>query len=1083
MLQLSTPQRRIKAGLTAPSVRSFNLLLSFLLFEARKPRLVLCLFSQITSNSLPVDPRTHSLVARALVRSRRFHDAGRFISRAPLDFGFRRSLVESLIRRLCVAERNPDGALCLLQECVRNRGVFPSLGSFRSVVAAFCSLGRLDRAVEVLEAAADKKDRILTDNFVCSSIISGFSRIGEPALGLEFYERARKVDGFLPNLVTVTTVVDALCREGRINEACDLVRNMEDQGMALDAVLYSCLIDGYLKRGDLMEGLRKHKLMVDKGITPDVVSYTSIIDGLCKEGNVEKVIGFLEEMESKGAHANVVTFTAVIRGFCRRNKLEEAFHALRKVEELGFVADEFAYSVLIDGLCRKGDLDRVFSLLEELEKKEIKVGTVTYNTLINSLCKAGQASKANEISKGFAGDNFTYATLLHGYLKEMDVAGILEVKRRLDESGIVPDIVTCNVLIKALFMAGMIQDGCKLFDELPEMGLSANSITYCTVIDGYCKVGLIEKALMVFDECRRDSLFASASTHNCIIRGLCRQNMSEIAMEVFEDLVERNLSPDLITCRMLIRAIFGKGDGEAVLRFIHRMEKLEPELLVLICNEAIVFLCTKGCFSAALDVYILLRIRFLAVMSKSYNVLLKSLLRIGDKQIAELVISEFIKIYGTFEPQMTNAMFLYLSKKNVEKAIRFLNIKCISVGALTTVIDTLNKEGRVEDAYQFLLQSEENGVPVDVFVYSLVVDGLCKSGYLERALDLCGSMKKKGIYPNVVIYNSVINCLCQQGCLTEAFRVFDSLENLSVPPTVVTYSTLIGALSREGFLDDASQLFKRMISKGIIPNTPVFNKLITGYCNCGLVEEALDLLSDLEKNCSSPDDYTIAAILNGFCQRGDIEGALGFFTENKTRGCFPDFLGFMNLVEGLFAKGRMEEARSILRVMLQRAEIVDLINNAGDELHVESLDSLLSLACEQGRIKEVILVLNEISYLSISSARSDSGRVFLKLKELHGSGVVDTENKIDGRDDAHHLLSADVHGTNMKDGFREKVDGDNDKEINEYLTRKPLGYDFATYYSIISLLCQRGDLQKANEAARTILQNPEKVFNPSIPTL
>ena len=149
-------------------------------------------------------------------------------------------------------------------------------------------------------------------------------------------------------------------------------------------------------------------------------------------------------------------------------------------------------------------------------------------------------------------------------------------------------------------MAGMIQNSCKLFDELPKMGLSANSITYCTVIDGYCKVGLIEKALMVFDECRRDSLFASASTHNCIIRGLCRQYMSEIAMEVFEDLVERNLSPDLITCRMLIRAIFGKGDGEAVLRFIHRMEKLEPELLILIFNDALVLLCTKGCFSGCI---------------------------------------------------------------------------------------------------------------------------------------------------------------------------------------------------------------------------------------------------------------------------------------------------------------------------------------------------------------------------------------------------------------------------------------------------------------------------------------------------
>ncbi|CAL9191347.1 unnamed protein product [Musa hybrid cultivar] len=335
-------------------------------------------------------------------------------------------------------------------------------------------------------------------------------------------------------------------------------------------------------------------------------------------------------------------------------------------------------------------------------------------------------------------------------------------------------------------------------------------------------------------------------------------------------------------------------------------------------------------------------------------------------------------------------------------------------------------------------------------------------------------MKRKGIYPNVVIYNSVINGLCQQGCLTEAFRIFDSLENLF-------YASYNCALSREGFLDDASQLFKRMIIKGIMPNTSVFNKLISGYCSCNWLKKPW-ISSQIWKRIVNPDDYTIAAILNGFCQRRDIEGALGFFTEAKTRGYFSDFLGFMNLIDGLLAEGMMEEARSILRDILKRAEIVDLINNAGDELHVESLDSLLSLACEQRRLKEVILVLNEISYLSISSTRSNSGRVFLKLKELHGSGVLDTENMIVGRG-VHRLLVADVHGTNIKGGFIVKVDEDSDKEINEYLMEKPLGYDFATYYSIISLLCQRGDLQKANEAARTILQNPEKVFNPSIPTL
>ncbi|XP_042377580.1 pentatricopeptide repeat-containing protein At5g57250, mitochondrial-like isoform X1 [Zingiber officinale] len=1070
MPRLSTPQNQMKTGLLRPSVRSLNLLLLFL-HRARKPSLALHLFSQITSNSILVHPYAHSLVTRTLLQSGRFQEAKRFIFRAESDFGFtpKSSLFESLIHGLCVAEQNPDEALAILQECIQHHNFCPSVGIYRAVVSAFGSQGRFDRAVQILEAIGDEKNLFLTDNFICSSIISGFSRNGVPALGLEFYERA-KVAGLDPNLVTFTTVVDALCREGRIDEACNLVRKMEDNGMVLDVVLYTCLIDGYMKRGEIMEGLRKHKFMMETGINPDAVSYTSIIDGLCKEGSVEKVIGFLTEMENHDIQPNLVTYTTIIRGFCLRNKLEEALCLLRKAEELSFVADEFLYSIMIDGFCRRGDLDGAFNMLEKMEKKEIKVGSVTYNTVINSLCKIGQINKANEISNGFVNDNFTYSILLHGYLKETNVGGILEVKRKLDESGVICDIVTCNVLIKSFFMVGMVEDACKLFNELPSMGLVPNSITYSTVIDGYFKEGLVEKALMLFNEYQRNSTFTSSSIHDYMIKGLCRHGMTKAAIKVFEDLVEKSVFPDATTCRMLIQTIFSEGNGDSLWRFVHRVENIDPELLSLICNDVVLFLCKKGHFPIALNVYMLLRMKYLPVKSKSYDVLLEGLSRIGDEHTAEIIMGEFIKQYGTFASDRSSAIFLYLCKKSVDKAIHFLKFKSRRI--LATTIESLKKKGRIEDAYKFLLQSEENGVSLDLFVYSIVVDGLCKSGYLEKALDLCATMKKKGVHPNIVIYNSVINGLCQQGCLTEAFRVFDSLEKLIIPPTIVTYSTLIGALSRQGFLDDASKLLKRMINKGVIPNTYVYNKLINGYCSFGLVDKAMELLSDLEKSCLNPDAFTIASIMSGYCQQGDVESCLSFFIQCKSRGHFPDFLGFMSLIKGFFAKGRQEEARGMLREMLKSEEITKLINAAGNELHLESLQNLLSVACEQGKIEEVIPILNEISCMFFSSTRFNGHRMFTKLNKLHDSDMLDMKAEKTEGTHIHHPESN--RESRPEHELSLKFNIDKDKEAHEYQIVKPQGYDFATYYSTISSLCRRGDLQKANIAIRAMLQDKKK---------
>ncbi|ONK62759.1 uncharacterized protein A4U43_C07F7840 [Asparagus officinalis] len=1045
----------VKLGIT-PSTKTLNLFLSFLL-KSQKPNLLLHLFSQISSNSIKINSKTCSLVAQSLLELHQF-EAEEITSCAErFNFVLKRGIWNSVIQCICVKEENPERAFSILSQCIENYGIFPSSATFRPLVLKFSSQGKMERAIEVLELMRSEKFGYTFDNVICSSVVSGFSRIGKPELGLKFYEEAEKANGFKPNLVTCTAIVDALRKKGRIDEARESVRRMEDKGVVLDAVLYSSLICGYFKKGISTEGLRTHRLMVEKGIAPDVVSYTNLIDGLCKEGSVEKVIGFLDAMEKNGMKPNLITYTILLQGFCMRGKLEEAFCVLKRMEEFGLVLDEFVFAIFIDGLCRKGDVDRVFSLLEEMERKGIKVGSVTYNTVINGLCKSGKTSKADEISRGYFGDNFTYSTLLQGYTKEKDVDGVMETKRRLEEAGICKDVVTFNVLIKALFMVGMIEDARVLFKEMPNMGVIANSVTYCTMIDGLCKKGEMEEALEVFQEYRRIFPLLDAASPVCIIRGLCKEHMMEMATEVFKEFAAKHLVSDSITYRNLIKAQFRAGNGEGVLKFIHAIDEVEPELLTSICNDALIFLCRKGSFTAALAACIFMRRKRLSVTSKSYYVLLKCLIRSGNKLITELVMCDCIKVNGPFEPRMINILSLYLCKKNVEEAVSFLadkNKKDVNVSVLTATVDALKKEGRSMDALNFLMDAQRNGAVIDVVVCSTVVDGLCKEGRIEKALDLCANMNSMGIHPNIVVCNSLINGLCQQGCLIEAFRFFDSLETNGLFPTNITYGTLIGVLSREGFMEDAEELFKKMILKGITPNTQIYNSLISGYSSFGLIEKSLKLLQELEESGLQADAFTISSVIRGYCQKGETQGAYGFFNEYKRRGFSPDLLGFLILVEGLFVKTRMKEARDVLRDMLQCEEVVDVIDRTGNEHQVDSLVSLLNLFCEQGRIQEAICVISEVGSEAFPSWRSRDTNRLKQIKQLQKIGSLDitTEEKV------------------PNNGLCE-ISDKKDTNVGNYelLFEKSLPYDYDASFSIIASLCSRGELQKANNAVKTML--------------
>ncbi|KAL5978009.1 hypothetical protein ACLOJK_037032 [Asimina triloba] len=1043
----STATTILKSGFTPTSKPLNRLLLS--LSRARRFALVCHVFYQMSANNLRGDRLTYSIVSQA---------------------------EKALLKHPTHSKQQKDPERAAL-----------SFLRLRSLILTFTSHGKMDRALAVLEMMPDAP----LDDFVCSSMISGFCKIGKPEIALAFYNNAVENGFSQPGLVTYTALASALCQQGRIDELPNLVCEMEKKGVALDAVFYSTWISHCFQEGDVVEALQRHRLMAESGVTADTVNYTNLVDGFSKEGIVEKAVGFLNTMNKSGLRPNLVTYTSIMRGLCQKGRLEEAFGVLQKVEEMGIGANEVAYAVLIDGFCKVGNLDQAFCLFKEMESKGIVQGIVTCNVLIDGLCKAGRTDEANKISWGILGDNFTYSSLMHSYIKEGNMPGVLETMRRLEESGILVDVATCNVLIRAFFELGKYEDAFRLYKGMAEMGLVANSITSYSMIDGLCRLGRMNEALEIFFHSDWEApSVRNIMSYNCVIRGLCRKGMVDLATDVFHKLYKRGLYPCATTCMDLIKAKFERTGGGSVLELIEELEVLDMYTYGFVCNKVISFLCTKGSVDDASKLCISMRREGLVVRSECYSSMFKGLLRKGNELLFQLMLSLYIKEYNISDSMGTKILFPYLCQKDVNKALHFFvderKKEVISIGMLTDAIDALIRKGRVNDAHKLFKEAEGNGMTLDVVVYSIMVNGMCKEGRIEEALYLCMRMRKKGILPNIVIYNSVIYALCRQGCLVAAFRLFDSLDKHGILPTNATYTTLIGALATEGFLEDATKLFKRMVVKGLSPTTHLYNFLIAGYCQFGSMDEALKLLSSMERSCQHPDPFTVSALINRCCQTADLEAALGFFGEFRRKGLLPDYLGFLNLIKGLCTKGRMEEARSILIEMLQNELMVEMINKVGDCVKIESLVSFLNLLCEQGSIQEATGVLGEVGSLIFPRKTRADSRVTTNLGKIEDGDLVLNHGLLDSaasgigcelgeklafRKDSYFSLEHDMGYLNVNTSDKHQ----NHSSTNSYDLRETFPLcNFDVYYSIITSLCSKGELKKANSTARKMLLDFEE---------
>ncbi|CAN1821171.1 Pentatricopeptide repeat-containing protein At5g57250, mitochondrial [Linum perenne] len=966
---------------------------------------------------------------------------------------------DCLIRLVCINGKDPEKAFSLLRESLTDYGVLPSSFTFSSLIHSFSSQGKLSRAIEVLELMTGESVKYPYNNFVCSSVISGFSKIGKPELAFGFFQDALSVGALKPNVVTYTALATALSNLSRVNELSELACRMVKEGLALDIVFYSTWISGYCFQGMLMDALRKHWEMARTGIGSDAICDTILIDGLTKQGNVEKAVGFLLKMVETGLQPDLVTYSTLMLGFCRKGKVVEACSLFETVKNSGIKLDEYVYAILVDGLCRQGNFKRVSKMLDEMEIKAIRPSIRTYNTLINGLCSAGKTTEADELSKGIDVDIVTYSTLLHGYIEEANAVRILEIIKRSKDAGIRMDVIMCNILIRANFMVGAFEEAYNLYKGMQVMDLVADSVTYCTMIDGYCKVDRVDEALEIFDEFRRKSI-SSVACYNCLISWLCKKNMVDMATEVFFELIEKGLRLDVGIYMILLKATL-KESSDRVLNLIDRIESLGLGIFGTLCDCTISLLCKRDSVICATNVYIAARKNCSILSSKSYYSLLRKLTRQRHSQLSLPILSSFVKQYGLIELRVNKILLHFLCLKNIPRALKFhssMKENNPSVSLPVSVLKALTKNNGVLAAYELIMGAKDNIPDMDMVDCSIVVDGLIKGGHIIKALDICDWAETKQIALNIITYNSLINGLSRHGCLLEAFRLFDSLERMNLRPSEVTYATLIDSLCREGYLMDAQQLVDRMVLSGYKRSAHVYNSLLNGYCLTGQVEEALKILRGMDVEHLTPDQFAVSAVINGYCQKGDMEQALRFFFECQLKARSPDFLGFLFLIKGLRTKGRMEEARSILREMLKSESVLELLNNVDNLAQTDSIYTFLVSLCDQGSIKEAVMVLDEVSAMIYPhSKRYGLQHEQEDLRQLTES-MAFSPVAHQGRTDLN-VPYCDMEGVDntLEYGYDPKGGSESNS--------------FDLYSSLIVSHCSKGELGEANRLAKEMLIN------------
>ncbi|XP_054806955.1 pentatricopeptide repeat-containing protein At5g18950-like [Prosopis cineraria] len=396
-----------------------------------------------------------------------------------------------------------------------------------------CYIRRLSRG-GMVEEAVNIFGKLKNVGF-CPSVatwnasLSACLKAGRTDLVWTLYEQMM-VSDVIANIdvETIGYLIQAYCDDNKVSEGYQLLRQILEDGLCPDNVVFNTLISGFCKDEQHARVSELLHIMIAKGRSPDIFTYQEIINGLLKGRKNIEGFRIFNDLKDRGYFPDRVMYTTIIKGLCDMGWLGEArklwFEMIRK----GLLPNEYTYSVMINKYCRIGDFDEARKLYKEMCDKGYEETTVTCNTMISGLCFHGRTDEAQRLFE------------------------------EMSQKGIVCDIITYNSLISGLFKKGKLAEAKQLFNELLAKGLEPSTSSITTLIKRLCEVGDTQEAIRFWKDMVCRNWEPTVSTYDYIVTGLCEQGYFTEAMEWLLEMLNRKLKPQKQTFEILIQCLLKK---------------------------------------------------------------------------------------------------------------------------------------------------------------------------------------------------------------------------------------------------------------------------------------------------------------------------------------------------------------------------------------------------------------------------------------------------------------------------------------------------------------------------------------------
>ncbi|KAL5722959.1 hypothetical protein ACHQM5_006413 [Ranunculus cassubicifolius] len=587
----------------------------------------------------------------------------------------------------------------------------------------------------------------------------------------------------------VSVLIDEHCKRKKFEEAQQLLNEFWDSRKISLENSYAIWTNNLIKAGNLdgaLDFLRGKRLL--EGYVPGIYRYNSLIYKLLMENRLDDVSDLLMEMMEENLSPDKATMNAALCFFCKAGMVDVALELYYSRSEFGLSANIMSYNYLINTLCGDGSVDEAYRVLKDSIKDGYFPGKKTASILADALCREGKLDK----------------------MKELIIMAL--------ELNIMPSDAVCVKFISALCRSRMVEDGYRIYSELSGMKKLSSRFTYFDLVRGFNRVNRGDMAARLLIEMQDYGFRPTRNLYRDVICCICAMENPEIH---FFKLLEMQLAREVSDPSVYNFFIDGAGHAQRpdlakeVFEMMGRngiLHNSDSKILMLqsylknghiadalnlygdLCkdclpgrrlnNSMVVGLSKANKPGLALEILRDLREKKFLPSKECYEELVQSFCSNQNYDMAVEVIEDLFETGRPVSSYIGNVLLLN-SFKSRELYQAWVRSGVMSGGAspsgsltLGELIGLFSGGFRVNPDIEDLDEIIEQCFPLDIFTYNMLLRRLSMTHNLDRFVELVYKMSKRGYQYNRWTYDIIIHSLFKHGRTREAMRWMDEAHRM-----------------------------------------------------------------------------------------------------------------------------------------------------------------------------------------------------------------------------------------------------------------------------------------------------------------